>query len=354
MARNPFARDVADSGDSNSGNSNSAGSTSAGSGSVGSNNAGSKSGKADRDALDAYSSTVVTVAETLRPSVLSVVVRSGRGEGAGSAVAFTRDGFLVTSAHVVEGVNGGAVFTHDGQEQVFEVVGRDRLSDLAVLGTGLRPAVPAELGDADRLRVGQLVVAVGNPLGLAGSVTAGIVSALGRSIPANTPAGMRVIDDVIQTDAALNPGNSGGALADSTGQVVGINTAVAGIGLGLAVPMNATTRHILSELMTHGRVRRAWLGLGSASIALTPTMATRLKQETGLRAVEVVSGSPAARAGIQIGDVVIAANGTKVLTAQDLQKLMLNLRAGSRLTVTLIRNGALVDVVAALSELTGV
>ncbi len=305
-------------------------------------------------ALDSYSKTVVTVADTLRPSVLSVAVRSGRGEGAGSAVAFTQDGFLVTSAHVIEGVNGGAVYTHDGQEQVFEVVGRDRLSDLAVLSTGLRPAAPARLGDADRLRVGQLVVAVGNPLGLAGSVTAGIVSALGRSIPARTAAGMRVIDDVIQTDAALNPGNSGGALADAAGRVVGINTAVAGIGLGLAVPMNATTRHILSELMTHGRVRRAWLGLGSATIAVPPALAQRLGQETGLRVVEVVPGSPAARAGIRVGDVVISANGTKVLTAQDLQKLMLALRAGSRLGVTLIRNGALVDVVASLSELTGV
>jgi S1-C subfamily serine protease len=306
------------------------------------------------EALDAYSKTVITVAETLRPSVLSVVVRSGRGEGAGSAVAFTLDGFLVTSAHVVEGVNGGAVFTHDGQEQVFEVVGRDRLSDLAVLSTGLRPASAAELGDADHLRVGQLVVAVGNPLGLAGSVTAGIVSALGRSIPARTAAGMRVIDDVIQTDAALNPGNSGGALADAHSRVVGINTAVAGIGLGLAVPMNATTRHILSELMTHGRVRRAWLGLGSATISVPPALAHRLEQETGLRVVEVVPGSPASRAGIRVGDVVISANGVKVLTAQDLQKLMLNLRAGSRLSVTLIRNGALVDVVASLSELTGV
>ena len=308
----------------------------------------------DYDALDAYSRTVVAVADTLRPSVLSVTVRSQRGEGAGSAVAFTRDGFLVTSAHVVEGVNGGALFTHDGQEQVFEVVGRDRLSDLAVLSTGLRPETAAELGDADKLRVGQLVVAVGNPLGLAGSVTAGIVSALGRSIPARTAAGMRVIDDVIQTDAALNPGNSGGALADAFGKVVGINTAVAGIGLGLAVPMNATTQHILSELMTHGRVRRAWLGLGSATVAVPPTLAKRLEQETGLRVVEVVPASPAARAGIRVGDVVISANGTKVLSAQDLQKLMLNLRAGSPLNVTLIRNGALVDVVASLSELTGV
>ena len=323
MARNPFARE-----------------------------SGEQDGGAD--ALDAYSRTVVTVADTLRPSVLSVVVRSGRGEGSGSAVAFTRDGFLVTSAHVVEGVNGGAVFTFDGQEQVFEVVGRDRLSDLAVLSTGLRPAAAAELGDADRLRVGQLVVAVGNPLGLAGSVTAGIVSALGRSIHATTPVGMRVIDDVIQTDAALNPGNSGGALADASARVVGINTAVAGIGLGLAVPMNATTQHILSELMTNGRVRRAWLGLGSATISLPPVLAERLGQETGLRVVEVVPGSPAARAGIRIGDVVISANSAKVHTAQDLQKLMLSLRAGSRLGVTLIRNGALVDVVASLSELTGV
>jgi S1-C subfamily serine protease len=306
------------------------------------------------DALDAYSTAVVTVADTLRPSVLSVSVRSGRGEGAGSAVAFTADGFLVTSAHVVEGVNGGAVFTFDGQEQVFEVAGRDRLSDLAVLSTGVRPAVAARLGDADRLRVGQLVVAVGNPLGLAGSVTAGIVSALGRSIPARTPAGMRVIDDVIQTDAALNPGNSGGALADASGRVVGINTAVAGIGLGLAVPINATTRHILSELMAHGRVRRAWLGLGSGTVALAPALAERLRQESGLRVVEVVPGSPAARAGVRVGDVVISAGGTKVHTAQDLQKLMLDLRAGSQLSITLVRNGALVDVIASLSELTGV
>jgi S1-C subfamily serine protease len=308
----------------------------------------------DDEAFDAYSRAVVNVAATLRPSVLSVAVRSGRGEGAGSAVAFTDDGFLVTSAHVVEGVGGGAVYTYDGQEQVFEVVGRDRLSDLAVLRTGTRLVPPARLGDADRLQVGQLVVAVGNPLGLAGSVTAGIVSALGRSIPARTAAGLRVIDDVIQTDAALNPGNSGGALADSTARVVGVNTAVAGIGLGLAVPMNATTHRILSELMAHGRVRRAWLGVGGATMALPPALANRLSQETGLRVVEVVAGSPAARAGIYVGDVIIAAGRAKVDAAQDLQKLMLNLRAGSRLDVTLIRNGALVDVVAALSELTGV
>jgi S1-C subfamily serine protease len=351
MARNPFrhiASSPADPGPDDSGRRDAA--------RRGGRPDGSGSGQADHDdsALDAYSRAVVTVAETLRPCVLSVAVRSGRGEGAGSAVAFTEDGFLVTSAHVVEGVGGGAVFTHDGQEDVFEVVGRDRLSDLAVLRTGARLSPAARLGDADGLRVGQLVVAVGNPLGLAGSVTAGIVSALGRSIPAQTPAGLRVIDDVIQTDAALNPGNSGGALADSAARVIGINTAVAGIGLGLAVPINATTRHILSELMAHGRVRRAWLGVGGATMGLPPVLARRLDQSSGLRVVEVVPRSPAARAGIQYGDVVLTANGAKVVTAQDLQRMMLNLRAGSRLDVTLLRNGALVDVVAALSELTGV
>jgi S1-C subfamily serine protease len=198
------------------------------------------------------------------------------------------------------------------------------------------------------------VVAVGNPLGLAGSVTAGIVSALGRSMPAQTPAGLRVIDDVIQTDAALNPGNSGGALADSAARVIGINTAVAGIGLGLAVPINATTRHILSELMAHGRVRRAWLGVGGATMALPPVLARRLGQPSGLRVAEVVPRSPAARAGIRNGDVILSANRAPVVAAQDLQRMMLNLRAGSTLDVTLLRNGALVDVVAALSELTGV
>jgi S1-C subfamily serine protease len=308
----------------------------------------------DGELLDDYSRTVVSVADGLRPSVLSVAVRSQRGEGAGSAVAFADDGLLVTSAHVVEGVNGGAVFTHDGREDVFEVVGRDRLSDLAVLRTGGPVAAAAALGDAEGLRVGQLVIALGNPLGLAGSVTAGIVSALGRSIPARTPVGTRVIDDVIQTDAALNPGNSGGALADSTGRVVGINTAVAGIGLGLAVPINNTTRRILGELTAHGRVRRAWLGVGSATITLPAAFGQRLGQETGLRVVEVVARSPAARAGILVGDIIVTADRTRILKPQDLQKLMLARHAGSDLTITVLRGGAFVDAVAELSELTGV
>lgn len=301
--------------------------------------------------MDAYSSVVTTVAAALQPRVLSVLVRSRRGTGAGSAVTFTEDGFLVTSAHVVEGVRGGGVISADGEEAPFEVVGADRLSDLAVLRTrgGLTP--PAELGDADGLRVGQLVVAVGNPLGLAGSVTAGVVSALGRSLPVRTSRGAHSIDDVIQTDAALNPGNSGGALADASARVVGISTAVAGIGLGLAVPVNATTRRILSELIATGGVRRAWLGIGGVTVALPPQLAERLGRKTGLLASEVVPGSPAASAGLYIGDIVIASGETPVTTAQDLQRLMLGTAVGRRFPVTVFRRGALVDVVVTLAEL---
>ncbi|MFZ5869026.1 MAG: S1C family serine protease [Actinomycetota bacterium] len=305
----------------------------------------------DEQALDAYSQVVTSVAARLRPSVLSVRVRSRRGDGAGSCVAFTEDGYLLTSAHVVDGVTGGGVTAADGEEAPFDVIGADRLSDLAVLRTRSGLAPPARLGDADRLRVGQLVVAVGNPLGLAGSVTAGVVSALGRSLPTRTRAGLRTIDDVVQTDAALNPGNSGGALADSTAEVVGINTAVAGIGLGLAVPINVTTRRILSELIATGRVRRAWLGVGGVAVPLPPAVARRLGRSTGLRVSEVVPGSPAAAAGLYLGDVVIAANGTPVTSAQDLQRLMLGTEVGSRFPVTVHRRGALVDVVAELAEL---
>src|SRR5436189_2459901 len=209
----------------------------------------------DREALDAYSAAVVRVAELVLPSVASVRVRTRRGQGAGSASVITSDGFLLTSAHVVEGADGADAAFADGTEVHADVIGRDPLSDLAVLRA--RGDVPPALtlGDAAQLRVGQLVVALGNPLGLAGSVTAGIVSALGRSLP--TASG-RVVDEVIQTDAALNPGNSGGVLADSSGRMVGVNTAVAGVGLGLAVPINDTTRQIISALMTEGRVRRAW------------------------------------------------------------------------------------------------
>src|SRR5262245_12507000 len=300
----------------------------------------------DSDALDAYSQVVSSVAAALLPSVASLAVRTSRGDGAGSGVSFTDDGFMLTSAHVVAGAQAGVAEFLDGTESRFDVVGADPLADLAVLRVRDGGAPPATLGDADNLRIGQLVIAVGNPLGLAGSVTAGVVSALGRSLPIGDGRRARMIDDVIQTDAALNPGTSGGALADSAGRVVGINTAVAGIGLGLAVPINSTTRSIITELMSTGRVRRAWLGIAGVPVALPPPVAQSLKQRRGLRLVEVIPGRPAAKSGLFIGDIVVSAGGRPVQGVQDVQRLMLGSAIGTRLPLTVLRRGAFVDVIA--------
>jgi S1-C subfamily serine protease len=305
----------------------------------------------DGGVLDAYSRVVTGVAASLLPSVAALAVRTGRGAGAGSAVTFTDDGFLLTNAHVVAGASGGTADFADGTETRFDVVGADPLSDLAVVRVQNPGAPAAPLGDADHLRIGQLVVAVGNPMGLAGSVTAGVVSGLGRSLPARDGRRIRIIDSVIQTDAALNPGNSGGALADAAGTVVGINTAVAGYGLGLAVPINATTRTIIGELVATGRVRRAWLGVAGMPAPLPPQLAARLNQKLGLRVVEVVPGSPAGTAGIYLGDVLISAGGQPTQTVQALQRLMLGPAIGHPLPVTLLRRNALVDVVTVPTEL---
>lgn len=301
--------------------------------------------------LDAYSQAVTAVAAKILPSVAALSVRTPRGGGAGSGVVFTDDGFLLTSAHVVTGATGGVAAFGDGTEARFDIVGADPLADLAVLRARSASAPPAALGDADKLRIGQLVVAVGNPLGLAGSVTAGVVSGLGRSIPARTGRHVRLIDNVIQTDAALNPGNSGGALATSDGLVVGINTAVAGYGLGLAVPINSTTRQIISELLSTGRVRRAWLGVAGAPTPLPPPVAERLGQRVGLRVAEVVPGSPAGVAGLYLGDIIVTAGGRPVESVQALQRLMLGPAIGTRLPITVLRKGAFVDVVAVPAEL---
>jgi S1-C subfamily serine protease len=300
----------------------------------------------DSHAHDAYSQVVSTVAARLLPSVASLTVRTSHGEGGGSGVVFTDDGFMLTSAHVVGSAQSGMAEFSDGTDSAFDVVGADPLADLAVLRIRDGSPPPATLGDADALVIGQLVVAVGNPLGLAGSVTAGVVSALGRSLPVRDGRRIRNIDDVIQTDAALNPGNSGGALAVSSAHVVGINTAVAGIGLGLAVPINKTTRSIISELISTGRVRRAWLGVAGAPAPLPPQVAQRLNQRRGLRLLEVVPASPAARAGLYLGDIIVAAGGKPVQGVQDVQRLMLGSAIGSRLAITVLRRGAFVDVIA--------
>jgi S1-C subfamily serine protease len=291
----------------------------------------------DAEALDAYSRVVTYVAETLAPSVANL--RVGR-RGSGSGVAITPDGFLLTSAHVVGSGRPRvrASFT-DGRELTASVVGTDPLTDLALLRTEPASLEPAVLGDAAALRVGQLVVAIGNPHGFAGSVTAGVVSALGRSLPVREGRAQRVIDDVIQTDAALNPGNSGGALVDGRGQVVGINTAVAGVGLGLAVPVNATTRRVVSELMRGGRVRRAWVGVAVGARPLPPRVRAAVGRERAVEVVEVMPDSPAARAGLHAEDLILAVDGAPVAGVDDLHRLMDAERIGRPCTVRIVRGG---------------
>src|SRR5438034_5550275 len=313
----------------------------------------------EEEALDAYSLAVTTVAERLSPSVanlrVSRRVRGGRIlDGGGSAVVITPDGFTLTSAHVVARTEGrGRASFVDGRELEFEVVGSDPLSDLAVLRVDARDLVPAELGDAERLRVGQLVVAIGNPHGFTGSVTAGVVSALGRSLPTRSGANVRVVDNVIQTDAALNPGNSGGALANGRGQVVGINTAVAGVGLGLAVPINSATRRIIAALMTEGRFRRAYLGIAGGPRPLPPRLARELGQDSGVEVVQVVEDSPAAAAGLRPEDLIVSMDDVRIDSVDKLHRLMVSDAIGRTIRMGLIREGRRLEVELVPSELEG-
>jgi serine protease Do len=301
----------------------------------------------DDEALDAYSRVVTAVARDLAPSVANLRVtrriRGGRtAMGGGSAVVITPDGFLISSAHVVEGSRiGGASFV-DGREMRFTVVGADPLSDIAVLRADAEDLAPAQLGDASDLKVGQLVVAIGNPHGYAGSVTAGVVSALGRSLPVGRRGGpRRMVENVVQTDAALNPGNSGGALVDGAGRVVGINTAVAGVGLGLAVPINDATRRIIATLMAEGRVRRAWLGVAVGPRPLPPRVAGRLGRGSAVEVIEVVDGSPADLAGLHPEDLLVELDGIRLEGADDLQRMMTVERIGAAVRATVVREGEL-------------
>ena len=313
---------------------------------------------ADRQALDAYSRVVVAVAERLSPSVanLRITRRTRAGNvpaGAGSGVVLTPDGFLLTSAHVVSGRGRqGRASLVDGRELRFDIVGSDPLSDLAILRADADGLEAATLGDADDLRAGQLVVAVGNPNGFAGSVTAGVVSALGRSLPARSGRMVRVIDNVIQTDAALNPGNSGGALVDSRGEVVGINTAVAGVGLGLAVPINDATRSVIAALMSDGRVRRAYLGIAGGSRPLPPGARAQFAQADAVEVVEVVEGSPAQQAGLVPEDLIVEVDGAQVGGVGDLQRLMVADRIGATVCLTVLRHGRRLALELVPAELT--
>jgi serine protease Do len=309
----------------------------------------------DAEAFDAYSRTVSGVADRLGPSVAHLAVpyrtRRGRREGAGSGVAISPDGYMLTSAHVVQGGEGVRASFADGREFSAEIVGADPLSDLAVVRAHATDLQPAGLGDADSLRVGQLVVAIGSPMGLSGTVTAGVVSALGRSLPTSTRSAGRLVENVIQTDAALNPGNSGGALADGLARVVGINTAVAGVGLGLAVPINGATHKIISSLMSEGRVRRAYIGIVGGSRPLPPRVAAQVRREAGIEVVEVVGGSPADRAGLRPEDLIVAVDEEPMADVGDLQRLMVAERIGQGVEVELVRDGRFLKIALVPREL---
>jgi S1-C subfamily serine protease len=305
---------------------------------------------ANDEALDAYSTVVTSVAERLLPSVvqLRVMGRGGRGGrdggGAGSGVVITPDGFVLTSAHVLGRARSGIATLSDGRELPFDVTGTDGLSDLGLVRVRGEGLTAAELGDAERLRVGELVVAVGSPMGLTGSVTAGVVSALDRSLPARAGSTVRVVENVIQTDAALNPGNSGGALADRLGRVVGVNTAVAGMGLGLAVPINAAGRRIIAALMRDGRVKRAYLGIAGNPRVLAPRDRVTTGRESGVYVAEVVADAPAAKGGIRAGDVVLDVDGRPVTSAADLQRLMYDDAIGRTITIRVLRGNRTLDL----------
>jgi len=302
----------------------------------------------ETETLDAYSSTVTAVAQRVLPAVASLRVRRSSRSfdgGAGSGVVITPDGFLVTSAHVVAQAGAATASFIDGSEYELDVVGADPLSDLAVARARAATLEPIQIGNADTLKVGQLVVAIGNPMGFSGSVTSGVVSGLGRSLATADGNGhRRFIEDVIQTDAALNPGNSGGALADWQARLVGVNTAVAGMGLGLAVPINKTTQAILAALMRSGRVRRAFLGIAGGTRPLPPAMAQRLGRKAGVEVQEVVAGSPAAAASLRGGDIIVSVGDVAVAKAGDLQRLMVEAQIGSKLGLSILRGGKLVTV----------
>lgn len=304
----------------------------------------------EQEALDAYSLTVSSVAERVAPSVANLRVLGRRRDGAeapvgaGSGIVLSPDGFLLTSAHVIAGRRGrgtrkGIASFVDGSELSFEAVGSDPLTDLAVLRAehgGLQAAV---LGDAETLRVGQLVVAIGNPHGFAGSVTAGVVSALGRSLPAREGATVRTIDNVIQTDAALNPGNSGGALVTSAGKVVGVNTAVAGLGLGLAVPINHATRRVIGALITDGRVRRGYLGIAGAPRPIPPAHRDRFGAGDVVEVTQVVTDSAAERGGLRADDLIVELDDRRLFGIADLQAALEIDGIGNRIVITVLRAG---------------
>src|SRR5438477_5485482 len=294
----------------------------------------------DAELLDAYSHAVTSVVETAGPAVAGI----SAGRGGGSGVLFTPDGYLLTNAHVVGALRTVSVNLPDGSTHQGNVAGADPATDLAVVHIDGNHFPVAELGRSGNLRVGQLVVAIGNPLGFSFTVSAGVLSAMGRSLRAQDG---RLIDAIIQTDVALNPGNSGGPLVDSRGRVVGINTAMipGAQGLSFAVPVD-TARWVLGELMLHGRVRRGVLGLSGQVRPLDRRLARRhsLVQKTGVEVMEVVSGKPAALAGLQSGDIIVFFDGKASSSVDDIHRLLDASSIGRAIQLQALRGAGLVDL----------
>jgi S1-C subfamily serine protease len=291
----------------------------------------------EREALDAYSNVVVRVAEQLRPAVVNLRAGQGRARGSGSGILFTPDGFLLTNHHVVQGSERVRVRLGDGEELAGRVVGNDPWTDLAVV-QAVGDALPhGKLGDSNKLRVGQLVVAIGSPFGFESTVTAGVVSALGRTLRSITGA---LVDNVIQTDAALNPGNSGGPLVNSRGEVIGINTAIIAPAQGIcfAIPIDMA-KHVLPQLMKHGRVTRGYLGIHGRPVPVPRHLGRQygLEQATAVEVVSVEENGPADQAGLQEEDLIVTFGEQPVTTIDDLHKLLLQLPVGVPTALTLLR-----------------
>lgn len=292
---------------------------------------------------DAYSAAVIEAVDKAGPSVIGVRRRKrGRADafdGAGSGVLVTTDGYALTNNHVVRGAEQIEASLHDGEVVQADVVGADPDTDLALLRLHASKLAHAELGDSDALRVGQLAIAIGNPLGFHATVTAGVVSALRRTLRGESG---RLIEDVIQTDAALNPGNSGGALCDARGRIVGVNTAVIGGAQGIcfAVPIN-TAKRIIPELMRSGRVARGWLGIAGQTQMLSKAFARRLNlvTEAGVLVVHVITGGPGDRSGLQAGDVILAVGGEATPSADVIHRVLSREAIGELLDVDVLRDG---------------
>ncbi len=302
----------------------------------------------DLELLDAYSRAVIAASDRVSPSVVNIEVRKAapnvpadprrrRQQGSGSGLVFTSDGFILTNSHVVHDAQSIEVSLPDGRRARADLVGDDPDTDLAVVRISAPNLVPVSLGDSQALRVGQLVIAVGNPYGFQTTVTAGIISALGRSLRSNSG---RLIDDVIQTDAALNPGNSGGPLATSRGEVIGVNTAVIlpAQGLCFATAIN-TARIVAGLLMRDGRVRRAYLGIGGQTVPLHRRVVRfhGLEAERGVFVSSVEAGSPAERAGVREGDLIVSLAGETVAGVDDLVRLLTRQQFGAPLPLTILR-----------------